>query len=80
MFTTQLFAFGDDPNTRRASDRRHRLRRRRSRRHRHGRHQRRTGRYATARGDADQELLGFNNPELPTMGINKTVELELARP
>lgn len=39
-----------------------------------------TGRYATARGEADQELLGFNNPELPTMGINKTVELELARP
>lgn len=38
-----------------------------------------TGRYATARGEADQELLGFNNPELPTVGINKTVELELAR-
>jgi outer membrane lipoprotein SlyB len=39
-----------------------------------------TGRYATARGDADQELIGINNPELPTMGINKTVEIELARP
>ena len=39
-----------------------------------------TGRYATARGEADQELLGMNNPELATMGINKTVELELARP
>jgi hypothetical protein len=39
-----------------------------------------TGRYATARGEADQELLGFNNPELPTIGINKTVELEVARP
>lgn len=39
-----------------------------------------TGRYATARGEADQALLGFNNPDLPTMGINKTVELELHRP
>jgi hypothetical protein len=39
-----------------------------------------TGRYSTARGEAEQELLGFNNPDQPTMGINKTVELELARP
>ena len=38
-----------------------------------------TGRYATARGEADQELLGMNNAELPTMGINKTVELEIER-
>ena len=38
-----------------------------------------TGRYATARGEADQVLLGMNNPELPTMGINKTVTLEVAR-
>lgn len=38
-----------------------------------------TGRYAAARGDAEQELLGFNNPELPTMGINKTVTLEFER-
>jgi hypothetical protein len=38
-----------------------------------------TGTYSTARGEAEQELLGFNNPDLPTMGINKTVELELAR-
>jgi hypothetical protein len=38
-----------------------------------------TGRYATARGEADQELLGINNPELPTMGVNKTVELEIER-
>jgi hypothetical protein len=36
-----------------------------------------TGSYATAIGDADQELLGINNPELPTMGINKTVELNI---
>jgi hypothetical protein len=38
-----------------------------------------TGRYAAARGEADQELLGMNNPTLPTMGINKTVTLELER-
>ena len=38
-----------------------------------------TGRYSTARGEADQELLGMNNAELPTMGINKTVELEIGR-
>ena len=38
-----------------------------------------TGEYSTAVGEAEQELLGFNNPDLPTMGINKTVELELAR-
>jgi hypothetical protein len=38
-----------------------------------------TGRYATARGEADQELLGMNNPELLTMGINKTVTLKLER-
>ena len=39
-----------------------------------------SGSYSTAHGEADQTLLGINNPELPTMGINKTVELELARP
>ena len=38
-----------------------------------------TGGFSTARGEADQELLGINNPELPTMGINKTVILELDR-
>jgi hypothetical protein len=38
-----------------------------------------TGKYSAARGEADQELLGINNPELPTMGINKTVTLELER-
>jgi hypothetical protein len=38
-----------------------------------------TGQYATARGEAEQELLGINNPELPTMGINKTVQLELTQ-
>jgi hypothetical protein len=38
-----------------------------------------TGAYATARGEAIQELLGINNPELPTMGINKQVSLEVSR-
>jgi hypothetical protein len=38
-----------------------------------------TGDYAAASGEAAQELLGVNNPELPTMGINKTVELTLDR-
>ena len=38
-----------------------------------------TGRYSTVRGEADQELLGINNPELTTVGINKTVELEIER-
>jgi outer membrane lipoprotein SlyB len=38
-----------------------------------------TGDYATASGAADQELLGINNPDLPTMGINKTVELTIER-
>jgi hypothetical protein len=36
-----------------------------------------TGDYATASGEAAQELLGINNPDLPTMGINKTVELTI---
>jgi hypothetical protein len=39
-----------------------------------------TGSYAAAQGEAEQELLGINNPELPTMGINKTVEFEFAGP
>ncbi len=39
-----------------------------------------SGEYSTARGEADQELLGINNAELPTMGINKTMTLELERP
>ena len=39
---------------------------------------RRTGRFSTARGEADQELLGFNSPDPSTMGINETVALEIA--
>ena len=38
-----------------------------------------TGRHMTARGEADQTFLGMNNPELTTMGINKTVALRLAK-
>jgi hypothetical protein len=39
-----------------------------------------TGEYSKVAGEADQELLGVNNPDLPTMGINKTVTLEIERP
>ena len=79
VFTTQLFAFGDDPDTGAETvvvtgyegvavgD------------VVTGAVTGGTGAYATARGEADQELLGINNPELPTMGINKTVTLELER-
>jgi hypothetical protein len=38
-----------------------------------------TGRYATVRGQAGQTFLGMNNPELPTMGVNTTVEFQLAK-
>lgn len=36
-----------------------------------------TGEYVTAHGEAEQELLGFNNPDLPTVGIDKRVTFEL---
>jgi hypothetical protein len=36
-----------------------------------------TGEYATARGGATQRLLGFNNPTLPTMGINKRITFQI---
>lgn len=39
-----------------------------------------TGRYSLAQGDAEQELLGMNNPELATMGVNKTVTLNVEQP
>ncbi|MDQ3987648.1 MAG: hypothetical protein M3291_00320 [Actinomycetota bacterium] len=38
-----------------------------------------TGEYATARGEAEQRLLGLNNPDLPTMGVNKRMLLEVVR-
>lgn len=36
-----------------------------------------TGRYALARGEALQTLLGFNNADLPTMGIVKRVAFDV---
>jgi hypothetical protein len=38
-----------------------------------------TGRFMTARGEADQTFLGMNNPDLITMGSNKTVEIHVAK-
>jgi len=38
-----------------------------------------TGQHMTARGEAAQTFLGMNNPQLTTMGINKTVALRLAK-
>lgn len=79
VFTTQLFAFGDDPGTGAETivvtgyegaevggivT---------------GAITGGTGSYRTARGEAAQQLLGTNNPELPTMGINKTVRLAIDR-
>ena len=80
VFTTQLFAFGDDPDTGAETIVVTGYEGAEAGAIVTAAISGGTGRYATARGDADQELLGFNNPELPTMGINKTVELELARP
>lgn len=79
VYTTQLFAFGDDPDTGaetivvtgyEGSEPGELV---------NGAVTGGTGRYSTARGEADQELLGFNNGQLPTMGINKTVVFELER-
>ena len=67
------------PRHRRGDHRRHRLRRAEVGEIVTGAITGGSGRYATARGEADQELLSVNNPELATMGINKTVEFELAR-
>jgi hypothetical protein len=38
-----------------------------------------TGRYMTARGEANQTFIGMNNPALATMGINKNVEIRVAK-
>ena len=79
VFTTQLFAFGDDPDTGaetvvvtgyEGAEVGGLVT---------GAVTGGTGPFATARGEAEQELIGINNPELPTMGINKTVTLELER-
>ena len=79
VFTTQLFAFGDDPDTGAETIVVTGYEGAEVGEIVTGAITGGTGRYATARGEADQELLGTNNPELPTMGINKTVELEIER-
>jgi hypothetical protein len=38
-----------------------------------------TGGHMTARGEAEQSFLGTNNPDLATMGINKTVIFRLTK-
>jgi hypothetical protein len=38
-----------------------------------------TGRYMTARGEANQTFIGMNNPALATMGVNKNVEIRVAK-
>jgi len=79
VYTTQMFAFGDDPDTGAdtivvtgyesgvpgATVT--------------GAITGGTGRHVAARGEADQTFLGMNNPELPTMGVNKTVEVRLSK-
>ncbi len=79
VFTTQLFAFGDDPDTGAETVVVTGYEGAAVGNIVTGAITGGTGAYATARGEADQELLGINNPELPTMGINKTVTLELER-
>lgn len=79
VFTTQLFAFGDDPDTGAETIVVTGYEGAEPGKVVTGAITGGTGRFSTARGEADQELLGFNNPDLPTMGINKTVELEIER-
>jgi hypothetical protein len=79
VFTTQLFAFGDNPDSGRNTVVVTGYEGAEVGKIVTGAITGGTGRYATARGEADQELLGINNPQLPTMGINKTVELEIER-
>jgi hypothetical protein len=79
VFTTQVFAFGDDPDTGAETivvtgyesgivgDTVT------------GAITGGTGGYLAARGEAHQTFIGMNNPELPTMGINKTVTLQLVK-
>jgi hypothetical protein len=79
VYTTQLFAFGDDPDTGRNTVVVTGYEGAEAGKIVTGAITGGTGRYSTARGEADQELLGINNPDLPTMGINKTVEFEIER-
>ncbi len=79
VYTTQLFAFGDDPD---------------SGAHTivvtgyesgipgttvTGAITGGTGRHESVLGESDQTFLGMNNPDLATMGINKTVELHVSK-
>jgi hypothetical protein len=79
VFTTQLLAFGDDPDTGAETIVVTGYEGAEVGKVVTGAITGGTGRFSTARGEADQELLGFNNPDLPTTGINKTVELEIER-
>lgn len=79
VYTTQLFAFGDDPDTGAETIVVTGYEGAEPGKAVTGAITGGTGRFSTARGEADQELLGFNNPDLPTMGTNKTVELEIER-
>ncbi len=79
VFTTQLFAFGDEPDTGAETVVVTGYEGAQVGEIVTGAITGGTGGYATARGEADQKLLGFNNPELPTMGINKTVVLKVER-
>lgn len=79
VYTTQLFAFGEDPDAGRQTVVVVGYEGAEVGKAVTGAITGGTGRYATARGEASQELLGINNAELPTMGINKRVSLEVAR-
>jgi hypothetical protein len=76
VFTTQLFAFGEDPDTGAETLVVTGYEGAQVGQIVTGAITGGTGDYATARGQADQTLLGFNNPQLATMGINKTVVLK----
>ncbi len=79
VFTTQLFAFGDDPETGAETIVVTGYEGAQVGQTVTGAITGGTGGYATARGEADQKLLGFNNPHLATMGINKAVFLKVER-
>ncbi len=79
VFTTQLFAFGDDPDTGAETIVVTGYEGAQVGQTVTGAITGGTGNYAAARGEADQKLLGFNNPQLTTMGINKAVVLKLER-
>jgi hypothetical protein len=79
VFTTQLFAFGDDPDTGAETIVVTGYEGAQVGQIVTGAITGGTGGYGAARGEADQKLLGFNNPQLATMGINKAVFLKVER-